>query len=113
MKCCLSDAVLVCVSACTTNDHLLCTQAAYAKQWEEQVRKKQAELASRAAADPAAQQPGGLGAVKADGGWTTEAPEPPSQPSGAMKAEPKKEVRARGWCSCGASREVRVACRVL
>ena len=106
------NAVLVCVSACTTSDHLLCTQAAYARQWEEQVRKKQAELASHAAADPAAQQHGGPGAIKAEGGWTTQTTEPPSQPSSAIKAEPKKEVRARER-SCGASRESRVACRIL
>ena len=62
-------------------------QAAYARQWEEQVRKRQAELASRAGPDSAAHQAGDPGKVKAEGGWTAE----PQRP-GLMKPEPKQEV---------------------
>ncbi len=62
-------------------------QAAYARQWEEQVRKRQAELASRAGADAAPGQAGDPGKMKAEGGWTAE----PQRPGG-VKPEPKQEV---------------------
>lgn len=65
----------------------VCMQAAYARQWEEQVRQKQAELASRAGTDAAGQQTGADGKVKAEGGWSAD-----PQPPGAVKPEPKQEV---------------------
>lgn len=63
-------------------------QAAYARQWEEQVRKRQAELASRAGADAAAGQAGDPGKMKGEGGWTAE-----PQLTGGVKPEPKQEVQ--------------------
>ena len=68
-------------------------QAAYARQWEEQVRKKQAELASRAGADSAAHQAGSPGRPKTQGGWIAE-----PKDSGLVKPEPKQEVLPSKRC---------------
>ncbi len=82
---------------CTHHDFTL-PQAAYARQWEEQVRKRQAELASRAGDDSSAKQAGD-GKVKPEEEWSAE----PKHP-GAVGLEPKQEVSFTGCYACPAFR---------
>ena len=52
------------------------------------MRKRQAELATYAGMDTAAQQVASASEVKAEGGWTAEA-----QPGSGIKPEAKQEVQ--------------------
>ena len=74
-------------------------QAAYARQWEEQVRKRQAELASRAGGDDSAAQQAGDGKEKPEPGWGAEHKHP-----GALGLELQQEVSLTGCYACPAFR---------